>query len=132
MLDLAFKSMKNISCLTNELLKRTILVVAYIDCDSLWSILMIEIVFIVPKMRFCCREAIVKEIIHSIFLIHSSSNSSDATTEQVPNNALQNATFNNVFYTLQNSYTHVPSILVLTFQVYSDILSSNVSRYLMT
>lgn len=51
-LDLAFKAMENISCLTNDLLKGAILVVAYINCGALLSNLMNQTFSTELEMRY--------------------------------------------------------------------------------
>lgn len=98
-LDEALKSVEYVSKMLNDLMRKDIPVVVFIDCDTLWSNLMKETVPTIPEIGYRCREAITEERVHSMCLIKSSSNPADALTKAKANKSLQIAIDSNSLIT---------------------------------
>lgn len=85
---MAFCSSENCSEMINDLLCRTTPVVAFIDCDKLWTNIMNETVSTKLKNELPIREAIKNYGVHYICINHGKSNSADGTTKATPNKML--------------------------------------------
>ena len=87
-LDQAFRAIQHISKILYSLVRRTLPVVAYIDCDTLWLNLMKETVPTIPEIGYRCRKAITSSRVHSVCLISANINPADGLTKARPNRIL--------------------------------------------
>lgn len=89
-LDLGFRSVANLSQILNNFLDRTIPVVAFLDCNILWSNLINETVPTIQGMGYHCHECIATMRVYSNCLIPGTINRTDGTTKAKPNHILEN------------------------------------------
>lgn len=87
-LDVAFRSLKNMLNPVNNVLVRSISVVAYIYCDTLWTDLVNETVLNIPEIGYRCCKAITTSHIHLMYLLPDSINPEYGTIKARQNKIL--------------------------------------------
>lgn len=107
-LDLALRSIRNQRELVFQPLRKEVLLVLYIDNQTLWCNLMNSTMISLPEVMLRCREYIHEGTIASVCLIVSEHNPADAFTKQKPNQKL--------LATLRNNHLNTPAKRVFMLQ----------------
>lgn len=94
-LYLAFRLLEDTNRLVYSILDRSIPVVSFLDCDTLWVNLMNKTVKTIQEVGYRDREAITDKHVHSMFLITGTLNPMDAFTSAKRNNVLHDTVYTN-------------------------------------
>ena len=135
-LDHAFRTVENISSTVNRIIGRSVPVVSYIDCDTLWTNLMNETVPTIPEIGYRCREAITSQRTHSMCLIPGAINPADGTTKAKPNRMLEHSILHNnldtppkrVFMLQESPFRHCSYIPTSSVPMPSDNHNSSTTH----